>query len=68
MGGAGYGNHGEEARPDAPAERTGDQGADPGAPPPAGPHADPALTNKEATPGAGSLPDDARRDVDGGTG
>jgi hypothetical protein len=27
----------------------------PGEPPPAGPHADPALTNPDATPGAGAL-------------
>ena len=26
--------------------------------PPAGPHADEKLTNRDATPGAGSLPDD----------
>lgn len=37
--------------------------------PSAGPHARPDLTNPDATPGAGSLPDDkAGGDTDAGTG
>ncbi|WP_198598389.1 hypothetical protein [Mangrovicella endophytica] len=35
---------------------------------PAGPHAKPELTNEDATPGAGSLPDAGQDDADGGTG
>lgn len=38
-------------------------------PPAAGPHATPELTNPDATPGAGSLPQDTTdNDADGGTG
>ena len=37
--------------------------------PAAGPHATPELTNPDATPGAGSLPDDDEgSDADGGAG
>lgn len=37
--------------------------------PAAGPHARPELTNRDATPGAGSLPDETPEgDADGGTG
>lgn len=36
--------------------------------PPAGPHAKPELTNDDATPGAGVLPDKKSSDVDGGAG
>lgn len=37
--------------------------------PSAGPHAKPELTNHDATPGAGSLPDDSEDgDADGGAG
>ena len=32
--------------------------------PPAGPHADPRLTNEEATPGTGSLPEPKEGEVD----
>jgi hypothetical protein len=35
--------------------------------PPAGPHADPALTNEEATPGAGTLPDPNGEPGEGGS-
>lgn len=43
-------------------------GSAPAAMPPAGPHAKPELTNPDATPGAGSLPDPDAKDVDGGAG
>ncbi|KQT85383.1 hypothetical protein [Aurantimonas sp. Leaf443] len=36
--------------------------------PAAGPHARPDLTNEEATPGAGSLPQKGGGDADGGAG
>ncbi|MCQ8783806.1 hypothetical protein [Mangrovibrevibacter kandeliae] len=36
--------------------------------PPAGPHAKPELTNPDATPGAGTLPDPDERSTDGGAG
>lgn len=37
--------------------------------PPAGPHARPELTNPDATPGTGALPDqNTSGDADGGTG
>lgn len=36
--------------------------------PAAGPHATPELTNKDATPGAGSLPTEADTGDDAGTG
>ena len=47
-------------RPTPPKDRnpekpSGASGEPPGELPPAGPHADPALTNPEATPGAGTL-------------
>lgn len=46
------------------------KGTGPGAgTPPAGPHADPALTNPDATPGAGTLPEPgAEGDADAGAG
>lgn len=69
MSNAGYGNHDAPPRAGAPSDKTKPT-PDPirgGEPPPAsapageespsaGPHADPALTNPDATPGAGSLP------------
>lgn len=36
--------------------------------PPAGPHADPRLTNEEATPGTGSLPDPTDGETDPASG
>jgi hypothetical protein len=36
--------------------------------PPAGPHADPRLTNEDATPGAGSLPDRTDGEADPASG
>ncbi|MBO0128743.1 hypothetical protein [Agrobacterium sp. OT33] len=36
--------------------------------PPAGPHAKPSLTDRDKTPGAGSLPDDDAKDVTPGAG
>jgi len=47
-------------RPTPPKDRnpekpSGSSGELPGELPPAGPHADPALTNPDATPGAGTL-------------
>lgn len=41
----------EASRPDAAPGKT------PAEPPPAGPHAKPGLTNPQATPGSGLLPD-----------
>ncbi len=65
------GHHNEGSKAD---ERTG--GQEPGSlrekdeagkKPSAGPHADPALTNEEATPGAGTLPDPDGESGDGGS-
>ncbi len=43
-------------RPTPPKDRNPEKpSSSPGELPPAGPHADPALTNPEATPGAGTL-------------
>jgi hypothetical protein len=58
-----------EADPDRKADRR-----DPGSTSVAGPHAQPSLTNDEATPGAGTLPDAGQErrkediDVDAATG
>lgn len=69
MGNAGYGNHTEDTkgtggseRPDPHAPRTGSPETKPGAPPAVGPHGKPSLTNPDATPGAGSLPEIGDRD------
>jgi hypothetical protein len=45
-----------DTRPDEDRDRAKDD-ADRSAAPAAGPHATPELTNADATPGAGSLPD-----------
>ncbi|WP_243369390.1 hypothetical protein [Microvirga solisilvae] len=71
MGNAGYGNHTEDTkqhvdskradqnagRKDAAKNKFGD------APPAAGPHSKPSLTNPDATPGTGALPDVGDRDA-----
>jgi hypothetical protein len=46
-----------EPAPDKPADKTGHLPAPPSDMPAAGPHAQPELTNPDATPGAGYLPD-----------
>lgn len=48
---------GEDETPDAEAKTPG-----------AGPHAKPELTNEDATPGAGSLPDEGETGDDAGAG
>lgn len=70
MGNAGYGNHTENTkkpvdseRPDPTAGRRGSPEEKAGGVPPAvGPHGKPSLTNPDATPGAGALPDIGDRD------
>jgi hypothetical protein len=56
-----------DAHPDRAADRQ-----HPGSDVAAGPHAQPSLTNEEATPGAGTLPDSGARkgdeDMNAGTG
>lgn len=47
----------DDARKDVSKKDTSKKDDPTGKPPPAGPHADPSLTNEEATPGAGTLPD-----------
>ena len=65
MGGAGYGNHGDEAEPKGGGgPGPGDAGAAGRALPPAGPHADESLINPDLTPGAGTLPDTSSGDGD----
>ncbi|MXQ12011.1 hypothetical protein [Microvirga makkahensis] len=71
MGNAGYGNHTEDTkrhvdseRPDPNAGGAGSSDNKPGAVPPAvGPHGKPSLTNPDATPGTGALPDVGDRDA-----
>jgi hypothetical protein len=76
MGNAGYGNHTEDkphvdsGRPDPQAGPTTSPGKQPGqneqnadkGPPAAGPHDKPSLTNPDATPGAGALPEPGDRE------
>lgn len=69
MGNAGYGNHTEETKRHADPERPDPQEGrmtspekKPGGQPAAGPHAKPSLTNPDATPGTGALPDPGDRD------
>ena len=69
MGNAGYGNHTEDTknyvdseRPDPQAGRTAEKQPG-GKPPAAGPHDKPHLTNPDATPGAGSLPESGDHDA-----
>ncbi|WP_230529845.1 hypothetical protein [Microvirga roseola] len=77
MGNAGYGNHTENTkdyvdpeRPDpeagrkpSPEKRPGtEQGNSGKAPPAAGPHDKPSLTNPNATPGTGVLPEPGDRE------
>lgn len=61
---------GRETPPEKPPEKPPGERAGEKAPPsPAGPHARPDLTNEEATPGTGSLPDGRRGgDADPGSG
>jgi len=69
MGSAGYGNHDS-----APESREDGKPQGKGAEPAAGPHDKPHLTNADATPGAGALPDPSKEtaqpggDVDPGAG
>lgn len=67
MGNAGYGNHTDNTKETVESKRADPQGqgakTEKGGPPPAaGPHAKPSLTNPDATPGAGALPDVGDRD------
>jgi hypothetical protein len=75
MGNAGYGNHTEDTKSDVESKRLkpqSDQQASSekqpgGKPPAAGPHDKPHLTNPDATPGAGSLPESGDHDGTGST-
>ena len=75
--GAGYGNQDDAAEAPEPARRGSagqdrpgpgpGEGGGPGSDlPAAGPHADASLINPDATPGAGTLPDEAGGDADPG--
>lgn len=66
MGGAGYGNHGDEAEPQGGSGPGGGARGGDERPPPAGPHADESLINPDLTPGAGTLPSHQGGDVDPG--
>jgi hypothetical protein len=71
MGNAGYGNHTEDTKNRADPKQTdpnaGRKGAAQSKPddtlPAAGPHSKPSLTNPDATPGTGALPDVGDRDA-----
>ncbi len=71
MGNAGYGNHTEDTKNDVDSKRLDpktDQSGSPqnktdNATPAAGPHGKPSLTNPDATPGTGALPDVGDRDA-----
>lgn len=78
MGNAGYGNHTDNKddkdtkRTDQQAERTDAPATKPGkereAMPAAGPHDKPSLTNADATPGTGVLPEPGEKDATDSTG
>ena len=63
MAHASYGNNSQQS-PEAPSKAgSGPQDQKgPKAPPAAGPHAKPELTNEDATPGAGTLPEPGHGD------
>ena len=68
MGNAGYGNHTDDAAKDGDSKGPkpkADSAAKPsnGKMPAAGPHDEPHLTNPDATPGTGSLPEPGDRDA-----
>jgi hypothetical protein len=71
MGNAGYGNHTEDTKNDVESKRLDPQGSEKassekqpdGKQPAAGPHSKPSLTNPDATPGTGALPDVGDRDA-----
>jgi hypothetical protein len=71
MGNAGYGNHTEDTKKTVDSERADAQAGKTGAPdkesegqmPAAGPHSKPSLTNPDATPGTGALPEVGDRDA-----
>ena len=72
MGNAGYGNHTEDPKTDGGSKQPDSQQAgsktSPDKPsneklPAAGPHDKPHLTNPDATPGAGSLPEPGDHDA-----
>lgn len=67
MGHAGYGNHTEDAKSDSkskqPPPQQSESNASPDKLPAAGPHDKPHLTNPDATPGAGSLPESGNPDA-----
>lgn len=67
MGNAGYGNHTEDTKKDGAPKRPDQAGSPPDvpgdAPPAVGPHGKPSLTNPDATPGTGVLPDVGDRDA-----
>jgi hypothetical protein len=67
MGNAGYGNHTDDTAKDVGSKRPNPQ-ADSAKPagdriPAAGPHDKPHLTNPDATPGTGSLPESGDHDA-----
>ncbi|MGO4524920.1 hypothetical protein AB4097_08650 [Microvirga sp. 2MCAF35] len=67
MGNAGYGNHTEDTQKDVASPKQAPQsGSDKPSGckiPAAGPHDKPHLTNPDATPGAGSLPEAGDHDA-----
>jgi len=68
MGNAGYGNHIDDAAKDGGSKGLKPKADSAGKPsngkmPAAGPHDEPHLTNPDATPGAGSLPEPGDRDA-----
>ena len=73
MGNAGYGNHTEDTAKQADTKRPQeDQSAPSQKPAPdkmpaAGPHDKPHLTNPDATPGTGSLPEPGEHDTTNST-
>ncbi|KQQ90328.1 hypothetical protein [Aureimonas sp. Leaf324] len=60
--------HGSAAQPGRGKPETSQVTKDKAKMPGAGPHAKPELTNPDATPGAGSLPDDGETGDDAGAG
>ncbi len=68
MGNAGYGNHTDDTAKDGGSKEPKPKAGSTAKPsngkmPAAGPHDEPHLTNPDATPGAGSLPEPGDRDA-----
>jgi hypothetical protein len=67
MGNAGYGNHTDDTKANVESKRLDQQKTSEkqtgGSQPAAGPHSKPSLTNPDATPGTGALPDAGDRDA-----